>query len=77
MNLFDSTTVTLSVTGIEIVALEKLSLVSHALACKIGGEAAREQLTLARTLDDVLRRIKLAASGHTSAISPTELKGEA
>jgi len=62
MRLFDSATVAISVTGIEIVALKKLSLVSHALAQRIEGEAGREQECLAKTLDDVLRRIELAAA---------------
>lgn len=62
LGITDTATVTISVTGIEIIALEKLSLVSHVLADKIGGTSGQEQLTLARTLDDVLRRIKMQAA---------------
>ena len=65
MNIFDTATVTISVRGIEIVALKKLSLVSHALAEKIGGEAGREQKTLASTLDDLVRQIELRTAGAT------------
>lgn len=62
LGITDTATVAISVTGIEILALKKLSLVSHALAQKIGGEASREQTTLAKTLDDVIRRLELAAT---------------
>ena len=51
-----------SLVGIEIIALKKLSLVSHALAQKIGGEAGREQTMLAKTLDDLILQIELKAS---------------
>lgn len=61
MNITDTYTVTVSVMGIEILALKKLSLVSHALAETIGGSAGREQTTLAKTLDDLLRQIELKA----------------
>lgn len=60
----DTATVAISITGIEVIALKKLSLVSHALAQKIGGVAGLEQETLAKTLDDVVRRIELAAVGR-------------
>jgi hypothetical protein len=62
LGLTDTATVTVSITGIEIIALEKLSLVSHALADKIGGSAGQEQQALARTLDDLLRQIKVKAA---------------
>jgi hypothetical protein len=62
LGLTDTATVTVSITGIEIIALEKLSLVSHALADKIGGSAGQEQLALAQTLDDLLRQIKVRAA---------------
>jgi hypothetical protein len=58
----ETTTVSISVEGLEIIALKKLSLVSHALGEKIGGEAGREQRFLAKTLDDVIRRIELAGA---------------
>jgi hypothetical protein len=56
-------TVTIDVHGIEILALKKLSLVSHMLAEKIGGYRAKEeQKALATTLDDVIRKIELASA---------------
>jgi hypothetical protein len=54
--------VTIPVRGIELIALKKLSLVSHALAQRIGGEAGREQKCLAGVLDDLIRNIELAAA---------------
>jgi hypothetical protein len=60
-SLIDVKTVAISVNGIELLAMKKLSLVSHALAQRIGGTAGREQTMLATTLDDVIRRIELAA----------------
>ena len=57
----DTATVAISIMGIDIVCLKKLSLVSHALADKIGGVAGREQTMLATVLDDVIRKIELAA----------------
>jgi hypothetical protein len=63
MNMIDATTVTISINGIEVLALKKLSLVSHALAGKIGGDAGREQSILARRLDDLIRQIELKAAG--------------
>lgn len=62
LRITDTATVAISVSGIEIIALKKLSLVSHALAEKIGGGAGREQQTLAKTLDDVIRRLELAGA---------------
>ena len=63
MSPFDTTTVTISITGIEIVALKKLSMVSHALAQKLGGVAEREQTTLVKVLDDLVRQIELKSAG--------------
>lgn len=62
MNVLDTHTVTISVTGLDVIALKKLSLVSHALAEKIGGSAAHEQSTLAGVLDDIIRQIELSAA---------------
>ncbi len=53
--------VTISVEPIELIALKKLSLVSHALASKLDYRASEEQKCLATVLDDVIRRIELAA----------------
>ena len=54
--------VNISVEPIELVALKKLSLVSHALASKLDYRASEEQKCLATVLDDVIRRIELAAA---------------
>lgn len=62
LGMTDTATVTVSITGIEILALKKLSLVSHALADKIGGGAGREQMALVKTLDDLLRQIEIKAA---------------
>jgi hypothetical protein len=61
IGIVDTATVTISIMGIEIVALKKLSLVSHALADKIGGSAGEEQRVLAKVLDDTIRKIELGA----------------
>lgn len=66
MELMERRTATIEVSGIELVALQKLSLVSHALASKIGDyRASEEQKTLAGVLDDVLRRIQLSIAAET------------
>lgn len=62
MRITDTVTVTISVMGIDLVALKKLSLVSHALAEKIGGSAGQEQKTLATVLDETIRKIELSAA---------------
>jgi len=58
-----TTTVAISITGIEILALKKLTLVSYALARRLGGAGGREQETLAKTLDDLVRQIELKSNG--------------
>ena len=58
--------ITISVHEIELLALKKLSLVSHALASKLDYRAQQEQKTLATVLDDVIRRIELAAAKPTT-----------
>jgi len=62
LGMLDKATVTISVSSIEIVALKKLSLVSHVLAQKIGGSAGDEQKCLATVLDDIIRQIEIKAS---------------
>lgn len=62
MNLVDKVTVTITVNGIELVALKKLSLVSHMLARQLGGRSGDEQRCLATVLDDVIRQIEIAAA---------------
>jgi hypothetical protein len=61
LDLIDTAHVTVSITGIELLALKKLSLVSHVLAQKIGGPSGREQTCLAKTLDDLIRQIEINA----------------
>lgn len=58
----DTYTIAISVTGIDILALKKLSLVSHALAAKIGGMAGDEQKSLVGVLDDLIRQIEIRAT---------------
>ena len=62
MNMVEKTKVQIEVMGIELVALKKLSLVSHALAQKLGGSAGDEQKCLASVLDDVIRQIEINAA---------------
>lgn len=62
MGMLNTATVTISVQGIEIIALKKLSLVSHALADKIGGSAGAEQKSLVGVLDDLIRQIEIKAA---------------
>lgn len=61
LGITDTATATIDILGIEIIALKKLSLVSHALADKIGGSAGEEQRVLAKVLDDTIRKIELSA----------------
>jgi len=71
MNLVDTTTVTISLRGIDLVALKKLSLVSHALAVAFSersSSASQEQSCLAGVLDDVIRKIELAAAKQGVAV---------
>lgn len=63
MNLIDATSVTITVRGIDLLALKKLSLVSHALADRLGDyRAKQEQTCIAGVLDDVIRKIEIAAA---------------
>ena len=64
MNIIDRANVEIEISGIEIVALKKLSLVSHALASKLTGGAGREQTCLASVLDDVIRRVELSLAAR-------------
>jgi hypothetical protein len=59
LGMIDTATVAVSIRGIDLMALKKLSLVSHALAEKIGGSAGQEQKTLATVLDDLILQIEL------------------
>jgi hypothetical protein len=59
LGLFDTATVAVSISGAELLALKKLSLVSHALAMTLGGPGGREQAALATALDDLLRQIEI------------------
>ena len=72
MGILDARKVTIGVSELEIAALKKLSLVSHALASKLDYRASEEQRCLATVLDDVIRRIELApvADQETGEGSP-------
>ena len=63
IGITETTTVTVSLLGIELLALKKLSLVSHALAAKLSGAAGTEQRMLAIVLDDLIRQIELKGHG--------------
>lgn len=68
MRMIDETSVTITVRGIDLIALKKLSLVSHALAQRLGDyRAKQEQACLATVLDDVIRKIELAAAKSEAA----------
>lgn len=57
--------VTITITGIEILALKKLSLVSFALAGSLKNvSAAQEQTVLAATLDELIRQIEIKRASH-------------
>lgn len=56
-------TVTISVLGIDVLALKKLSMVSAALGQKLGGPAQQEQEALVGILDATSRKIELSAGG--------------
>ena len=62
MDIFRDTEVSIKINGLEVVCLKKLSLVAHALAEKLDYRASEEQKTLNKVLDDVIRRIQLAAA---------------
>lgn len=67
VHLLDNVTVAISANRLELAALKKLSLVSHALATKLGDyRAQEEQKTLAMTLDEIIRRIEIGANGALS-----------
>lgn len=59
LQMIDTASVTITIRGIELLALKKLSLVSHALASKLGASAGQEQKCLASTLDDLIRQIEI------------------
>lgn len=56
------TQVAIQVNGLELIALKKLALVSHALANKLSSSEREEQKTLAMTLDEIIRRVEFAAA---------------
>lgn len=57
--MIDKYPVTIEISGIKLVALKKLSLVSHALASKLSHSAGQEQKCLAGVLDDLIRQIEI------------------
>jgi hypothetical protein len=63
VNLVDIYTITISVRGVDVLALKKLALVNHALAEKIDGYTAKEeQKMLVSVLDDLVRQIEINAA---------------
>lgn len=65
--MIDTVTVTISLNGLDVLALKKLSLVSHALASKFDDyRSSTEQRALATVLDETIRKIELAANGRLS-----------
>ena len=52
---------TVTISPIELLALEKLAVVGHALAGRIEGAAAHEQRALVGVLDDIIARAKRAS----------------
>ena len=63
MNVLDIVTITISLRGIDLLALKKLSLVNHALAQRFSDYQAREELKgLVSCLDDLVRQIDLACA---------------
>lgn len=64
MNIADTYTLSVSLLGIEIIALKKLTLVSFALAEKLPGAAGSEQRALAKTLHDLVIQIEIKAEGR-------------
>ena len=66
--MIDQKPVTIAVRGIEVLALKKLSLVSHALASKLPHSSAQEQRCIAGMLDDGATRSE--ARVRSSDIAP-------
>jgi hypothetical protein len=72
MDITGKVSATVKIMGIELVALKKLSLVSHMLAKKIGGSAGEEQKCLASVLDNVIRQLEIGAATASYDQSPTD-----
>lgn len=67
LGIAEEATVTISVTGIELLALKKLVIVSHALARTLGKSSAKaeeEQLLLTRTLNELVLDIETKAAAR-------------
>ena len=65
MNMIDRTTLTVSVNGLELEALRKLSTVCHALATKVDYRASEELKVLVGVLDDLTRQIAINGSARS------------
>ena len=61
LGITDTATVAITVSGIDILALKKLAIVSHALAGQLSGNAANEQRKLVGVLDELIRKIESQA----------------
>ena len=62
LGMTDTITVTISITGIELLALKNLSMMSHALAHDMPGIAGQEQAARAKVLEDTIRKIEVAGA---------------
>lgn len=60
MDIATTHQIQVEVRGIDVLALKKLSLVSHALAGRLDYTARKEQEVLVQTLDDLIHQIELA-----------------
>ncbi len=58
MELFDTQTRAVSVTGAEILALKKLAIISKALADSLPPSARDEQMALVRNLVTITNRLE-------------------
>ena len=68
LGLADTATVTISITGIDLLVLKKLVIISHALARTLGKSshsAEQEQLMLTRTLNELVLDIETKAASGT------------
>ena len=62
LGMTETITVTISITGIELLALKNLSMMSHALAHDMPGIAGQEQAARAKVLEDTIRKIEVAGA---------------
>lgn len=66
LNMVTPTSLRVEISGIELIALKKLALITHALATKFNLGAREEAECLAKVLDDVIRRFELASIANNA-----------